>query len=125
MSPEIFPVLIGFAQQELKLYARGLDAAQKAAGKVVVFLTQRYLICHISLLSKIDTFASRAGKGKATKSSNEAEYRIILDTLISDVLTVLYLPEWPAAALLLGIATRLFVSRTAGPTKVTYLTGPI
>lgn len=55
MSLEIIPVLIRFVQQELRLYARGLDAAQKAAGKVVVFLTQRYLVCFISLLSKIDT----------------------------------------------------------------------
>ena len=52
----------------------------------------------------------RSGKTKAAKSSNEAEYRAILDNLVADLLTVLYLPEWPAAALLLGVLTRLFVS---------------
>lgn len=64
LSPEVIPVLMRFAQQELKLYARGLDAAQKAAGKVVVFLTQRHLICIISLLSKVNTLHPELERAK-------------------------------------------------------------
>lgn len=55
------------------------------------------------------THQPRSGKTKATKNSNEAEYRTILDNLISDLLTVLYWPEWPAASLLLSIACRYMV----------------
>jgi cohesin loading factor subunit SCC2 len=52
----------------------------------------------------------RSGKSKTTKNSNESEYRTILDNLISDLLTVLYWPEWPAASLLLGIVCKYMVS---------------
>jgi hypothetical protein len=48
-----------------------------------------------------------------TKNSNEAEYRIIFDNLISDLLVVLYWPEWPAASLLLSIACKYMVSESA------------
>lgn len=77
---------------EIRLYGSGLDSAMKAAKTIVLFLTQR------------------SGKTKATKNSNEAEYRTIFDNLISDLLAVLYWPEWPAASLLLGIACRYMVS---------------
>jgi hypothetical protein len=43
------------------------------------------------------------------KNSNEADYRIIFDNLISDLLVVLYWPEWPAASLLLSIACKFMV----------------
>lgn len=52
---------------------------------------------------------SRSGKGKLTKNSNEAEYRIILDNLISDLLVVLYWPEWPAASLILSVICKFMV----------------
>ncbi|KAG8798144.1 Sister chromatid cohesion protein 2, partial [Serendipita sp. 400] len=77
---------------EITSYLKGLDSAHRVARTIVVFLTQR------------------SGKTKTAKSSNEAEYRAILDNLISDLLTVLYLPEWPAASLILGVLTRLFVA---------------
>jgi len=51
----------------------------------------------------------RSGKGKQTRNSNEAEYRIIFDNLISDLLVVLFWPEWPAASLLLTIACKYMV----------------
>ena len=51
----------------------------------------------------------RSGKTKITKSSNEAEYRAIFDNFISDLLAVLFWPEWPAAALLLGIIGKVMV----------------
>ncbi|KAH7906512.1 hypothetical protein BJ138DRAFT_1071604 [Hygrophoropsis aurantiaca] len=78
--------------EEIQLYVSGLESATNAAKTIVLFLTQR------------------SGKGKMTKNSNEAEYRTILDNLISDLLTVLYWPEWPAASLLLGIICRFMVS---------------
>lgn len=70
----------------------GLESATKAAKTIVLFLTQR------------------SGKGKATKNSNEAEYRAIFDNLVSDLLAVLFWPEWPAASLLLGIICKFMVS---------------
>jgi cohesin loading factor subunit SCC2 len=72
----------------------GLESATKAAKTVVLFLTQR------------------SGKAKATKNSNEAEYRAIFDNLVSDLLVVLYWPEWPAASLLLGIICKFMVGVT-------------
>ncbi|KAJ7644375.1 hypothetical protein FB45DRAFT_897682 [Roridomyces roridus] len=77
---------------EIRLYKNGLDSATKAAKKIVIFLTQR------------------SGKGKVTKNTNEAEYRAIFDNLISDLLAVLYWPEYPAASLLLGIASKFMLS---------------
>lgn len=53
--------------------------------------------------------AHRSGKGKTTKNTNEAEYRLIFDNLISDVLVVLYWPEWPAASVLLSVASKFMV----------------
>lgn len=78
--------------QEIRLYGSGLESATKAAKTIVLFLTRR------------------SGKGKATKNSNEAEYRTIFDNLITDLLAVLYWPEWPAASLLLSIACKFMVS---------------
>ncbi len=69
----------------------GLESATKAAKTIVLFLTQR------------------SGKAKATKNSNEAEYRAIFDNLVSDLLIVLFWPEWPAASLLLGIICKFMV----------------
>ncbi len=53
---------------------------------------------------------ARSGKTKSTKNSNEAEYRTIFDNLISDLLTVLFWPEWPAASLVLSIVCKYMVS---------------
>ncbi|KAJ7065085.1 hypothetical protein B0H15DRAFT_872762, partial [Mycena belliarum] len=75
---------------EIRLYKTGLESATKAAKKIIIFLTQR--------------------AGKATKNSNEAEYRTIFDNLISDLLAVLYWPEYPAASLLLSIASKFMLS---------------
>lgn len=73
------------------MYVSGLDAPTKAAKAIVVFLTQR------------------SGKGKSTKNSNELEYRTIFDNLISDLLVVLFRPEWPAASLVLSIICKYMV----------------
>ncbi|KZP26313.1 hypothetical protein FIBSPDRAFT_1040859 [Athelia psychrophila] len=78
--------------EEIRLYTSGLESAQKAAKTIVLFLTQR------------------SGRNKATKNSNEAEYRAIFDNLIADLLSVLFWPEWPAASLLLSIVCKFMVS---------------
>jgi cohesin loading factor subunit SCC2 len=77
--------------QELRLYGSALDSANKAAKTIVLFLTQR------------------SGKTKTTKNSNEVEYRAIFENLISDLMVVLFWPEWPAASLLLGVTCRFMV----------------
>ncbi|GJE95924.1 sister chromatid cohesion protein-like protein [Phanerochaete sordida] len=78
--------------EELRLYTSGLDSATRAAKTIIAFLTQR------------------SGKTKTTKNANEAEYRSIFDSLIADLLTVLFWPEWPAAAVLLGVASKFMIS---------------
>ncbi|EDR13190.1 uncharacterized protein LACBIDRAFT_292430 [Laccaria bicolor S238N-H82] len=78
--------------EEIRLYTSGMESANKAAKTIILFLTQR------------------SGKNKATKNSNEAEYRAIFDNLIEDLLVVLYWPEWPAAGLLLSIASKFMVA---------------
>ena len=80
-----------YQSQELRLYGTALDSATKAAKTIILFLTQR------------------SGKGKVTKNSNEAEYRAIFDNLIEDLLVVLFWPEWPAASLILSIASKFMV----------------
>ncbi|KAJ3525731.1 hypothetical protein NMY22_g10453 [Coprinellus aureogranulatus] len=86
------PFLDEIDTEEIRLYGSGLESATKAAWTIIVFLN------------------SRSGKGKATKNSNEAEYRAIFDNLMEDLLAVLYWPEWPAAALLLSMASRFMVN---------------
>ncbi|KAG1743247.1 uncharacterized protein EDB91DRAFT_1126495 [Suillus paluster] len=86
------PMMDELDAEEMQLYITGLESAMNAAKTIVVYLTQR------------------SGKGKLTKNSNEAEYRTIFDNLISDLLVVLYWPEWPAASLLLSIVCKFMVS---------------
>ncbi|TDL22099.1 hypothetical protein BD410DRAFT_770589 [Rickenella mellea] len=86
------PFLDDRDMEEIRLYSSGLEAPTKAAKSIVLFLTQR------------------SGKSKTTKNTNEAEYRTILDNLISDLLVVLFWPEWPAAALVLGIICKFMIT---------------
>ena len=63
--------------------------------------------------SQLFTFMNlvhRSTKAKSAKGSNDGEYRAVFDNLISDLLTVLHWPEWPAASFTLNIATRFLVS---------------
>ncbi|KZV76249.1 hypothetical protein PENSPDRAFT_646530 [Peniophora sp. CONT] len=84
-------------REEVKMYAGGLESATKIAKNIVLFLT------------------TRSGKGKTTKSTNEAEYRVIFEHLLTDVQSVLFWPEWPAAATFLGIVTKFFVNALDPP----------
>ncbi|KAK7056612.1 Sister chromatid cohesion protein 2 [Paramarasmius palmivorus] len=80
-------------KEEIRLYSTALDSATKTAKTIVLFLTQR------------------SGRTKATtKSTPESAYRGILDGLITDLLTVLWWPEWPGAAVLLGVVGRVLLS---------------
>jgi cohesin loading factor subunit SCC2 len=94
--------------QEIRLYTSGLESAKKAAKTIVLFLTQRSVPRGCMSLV-VSHSLSRSGKGKVTKNSNEAEYRTIFDNLISDLLVVLFWPEWPAASLLLSIICKFMV----------------
>lgn len=51
--------------------------------------------------------------GKATAGSAASEYRAVLDNLLSDLLSTLHLPEWPASEILLGVFCRSIVSSSA------------
>jgi len=52
--------------------------------------------------------SSRSASGKASTSS-EADYRAVLDMVLSDLVVVVYSPEWPASVLLLGWFCKLMV----------------
>jgi hypothetical protein len=44
-----------------------------------------------------------------SKNTNKTEYRAIFDNFISDLLMVLFWPEWPAAGLVLNIIIKFMV----------------
>ncbi|KAG9034044.1 Sister chromatid cohesion protein 2 [Tulasnella sp. JGI-2019a] len=79
-------------KEEIVMYTSALDSANNSAKSIIAFLT------------------TRSGKGKAAKTTKEADYRAIFDYLVEDLLTVLFWPEWPAASCLLGIATKYLIS---------------
>ncbi|ORY37374.1 sister chromatid cohesion C-terminus-domain-containing protein, partial [Leucosporidium creatinivorum] len=53
--------------------------------------------------------------GKAASGSTEAEYRAVFDNLITDLLSTLHLPEWPAAELILTVCCKSMMSSLADP----------
>lgn len=64
----------------------------------------------------IATFlVTRSGTSKTNKTSIDTDYKMVLETLVGDLLTVLYRPEWPAASLFLSVISRLMVSLPAKP----------
>lgn len=53
----------------------------------------------------------RAAKaGKTSGVAADAEYRAVLDHLVSDLLATLHLPEWPGSDILLTTLCRSMVS---------------
>ncbi|KAJ1656805.1 Sister chromatid cohesion protein 2 [Dispira simplex] len=72
-------------KEQLNHYKSILDSASSSAGYVVKFLLSR---CTKS------------------KQANEGEYRALLENLMDDILSLLGLPEWPAAELILRIFTK-------------------
>lgn len=54
----------------------------------------------------------RCVTSKGSKSSHDTDYKAVLDFFIADLLSVLYRPEWPGAAVYLTVLSRILVSRT-------------
>ncbi|KAH8915687.1 ARM repeat-containing protein [Atractiella rhizophila] len=53
---------------------------------------------------------NKSGKGGKATNSNETEYRAVLDNFVADLLTVLHLPEWPAADFVLTLFCRSMIA---------------
>ncbi|TIA89248.1 hypothetical protein E3P99_02164 [Wallemia hederae] len=46
-------------------------------------------------------------QSKSQKNSHEADYKVMLENLVNDAITVLHLPEWPGASWLLVVFVKL------------------
>ncbi|WVQ72222.1 hypothetical protein IAR50_001771 [Cryptococcus sp. DSM 104548] len=53
---------------------------------------------------------SKATTTRATKTSLDTDYKTILNLFISDLLAVLYRPEWPAASLFLSVFSKIMIN---------------
>lgn len=62
-----------------------------------------------SILVIVSFLVQKSGAGKAAKSQ-DTDFKAILDAFVSDLLTVMYRPEWPAAALFLAMLSKMLVS---------------
>lgn len=80
--------------QEIRLCQEAVDAAYRTAKVVAGYLIQK------SSSSKVD------------KTTQDTDYKAILDKFIEDVLASLYRPEWPAAAIFLSVFSKLMISAT-------------
>lgn len=69
--------------------------AVEKAGGCIVFLV------HFLIRKSIST--------KASRNAQETDFASILTSLVSDLLTVIYRPEWPAAALFLNVLAKTLV----------------
>ncbi|KAI9611647.1 hypothetical protein H4Q26_008602 [Puccinia striiformis f. sp. tritici PST-130] len=67
-----------------------ISAATKLSKKIMTFLLQK--------------------SGKSSKSTHEANYRILFDKLVEDLINVLFLPDWPVAEFMLGLFCKTMVS---------------
>jgi cohesin loading factor subunit SCC2 len=77
--------------QEARVCSEAIDSSFSSAKMVATYLVQR------------------SGTTKANKMAVDTDYKAVLETLIADLLTVLYRPEWPAASLFLNVISRLMV----------------
>ncbi|KAA1098581.1 Sister chromatid cohesion protein 2 [Puccinia graminis f. sp. tritici] len=66
-----------------------ISAATKLSKKIMSFLLQK--------------------SGKSTKSSHEAQYRILFDKLVEDLICVIFLPDWPVAEFMLGLFCKTMI----------------
>ncbi|WVQ82810.1 hypothetical protein IAT38_004942 [Cryptococcus sp. DSM 104549] len=85
-APKVDPV-----EEEAKICADTIESALRSASMVAAYVV------------------SKSTASKASKSSLDNEYKTILDLLINDLLSVLYQPEWPAAALFLSVFSRIMI----------------
>ncbi|PLW54207.1 hypothetical protein PCANC_04542 [Puccinia coronata f. sp. avenae] len=67
-----------------------ISAATKLSKKIMSFLLQK--------------------SGKSAKSTHEANYRILFDKLIEDLISVLFLPDWPVAEFMLGLFCKTMIA---------------
>ncbi|GAA5983631.1 hypothetical protein JCM10908_000358 [Rhodotorula pacifica] len=81
-----------------RFVAPALDASNRTARTIVGFLLQR---------------AAKAGKAAGVAA--DAEYRAVLDHLVSDLLATLHLPEWPGSNILLVTLCRSMMATLADP----------
>ncbi|SAM85354.1 related to proline-rich protein required for meiotic chromosome condensation and synapsis [Ustilago bromivora] len=77
-------------EAEIAIWRRGLEGANQSARSIAGYLMQRI------------------GQTKVAKSSQEMSYAYVVESLIQDLLSALFLPEWPAAALMLSSFCRVF-----------------
>lgn len=77
-------------EAEIAIWRRGLEGANQSARSIAGYLMQRI------------------GQTKVAKSSQEMSYAYVIESLIQDLLSALFLPEWPAAALTLSSFCRVF-----------------
>jgi len=66
-----------------------ISAATKLSKKIMTFLLQK--------------------SGKSTKSTHEAQYRMLFDKLVEDLINVLFLPDWPVAEFMLGLFCKTMI----------------
>jgi cohesin loading factor subunit SCC2 len=93
-----------------------LDAAQEVSSVPVQTNDQEARVCTDAIDSVFSSakmvatyLVQRSSTNKANKTSLDTDYKAVLDTLVGDLLTVLYRPEWPAASLFLSVISRLMV----------------
>jgi cohesin loading factor subunit SCC2 len=91
MAQEVSLASISSDKQEAKVCSDAIDSVFNSAKMVATYLVQR------------------SGTSKANKTSIDSDYKAVFDTLVGDLLTVLYRPEWPAASLFLNVISRLMV----------------
>ncbi|KAJ1021124.1 hypothetical protein NDA16_003910 [Ustilago loliicola] len=77
-------------EAKIAIWRRGLEGANQSARSIAGYLMQRI------------------GQTKVAKSSQEMSYAYVIESLIQDLLSALFLPEWPAAALMLSSFCRVF-----------------
>ncbi|KAJ9475705.1 Sister chromatid cohesion protein 2 [Pseudozyma hubeiensis] len=79
-------------EAEIAIWRRGLEGANASARSIAGYLMQRI------------------GQNKVAKASQEMSHAYVIESLIQDLLSALFLPEWPAAALMLSAFCRVFGS---------------
>lgn len=84
----------GAEVQEARICSTTIDSVFQSARTVTTYLFQRSSV------------------SRANKTSLDADYKAVLDTLVGDLLVVLYRPEWPAASIFLNVISRLMVCST-------------
>ncbi|ORX35130.1 hypothetical protein BD324DRAFT_633983 [Kockovaella imperatae] len=78
------------SDEEQQICTGEIESAMKSSHTVLTYLVQR--------------------AAKASKGNHDTDYKAILDVFVADLLSVLYRPEWPAAALFLIVVSKTMVT---------------